>query len=171
MVSKEFYDELYELLENVTPLMVDCGGLCNGACCKGDGETGMYLFPGEEAEYDGSEKWLKIYESDFIFENKPVKIAICDGTCERKKRPLSCRIFPLFIDEKGKLVPDARGKWLCPLVTANIEFDQYDPLFIENVTKVFKKLMENEVTQKYIKETQEIIKEHCKLNDIFTLKK
>ena len=167
MIKKEFYDELYRLLENVTPLKVDCGGLCQGACCEGDGETGMYLFPGEEMMYDGTEDWLEICDSDFFFEGNPVKIAICDGTCDRKKRPLSCRIFPLFIDEEGNLTYDARGEWLCPLVTANIEFEQFDPRFIENVTKTFEKLMENETTENYIKETQKIIKEHSELKELF----
>lgn len=170
MIDKEFYEELYKLLENVTPLTVDCGELCKGACCRGDDESGMYLFPHEEVMYDGKEEWLKIYESDFVFEGEPVKIAICNGTCDRRKRPLSCRIFPLFIDENDKLVPDLRGKWLCPLVTANIDFEQYDPQFIKNVSEVFKKLKENAITLKYIKETQKLIKEHSELNDMFDLK-
>ena len=169
MVKKEFYEELYKLLENVTPLPVDCGGLCEGACCRGDEESGMYLFPGEEAMYDGSEKWLEICDSDFMFEDKPVKIAICDGTCDRKKRPLSCRIFPLFIDKEGNLVHDVRGKWLCPLVTAKIEFETFDKRFIKNVKKVFEKLSENEITRKYIEETQKIIEEFEEMNDLFNI--
>lgn len=28
----------YELLERVTPLRYDCGKLCDGLCCKGDGK-------------------------------------------------------------------------------------------------------------------------------------
>ena len=38
----------YELLDRVTPLTYDCGKLCGGRCCKGDGNTGMWLFPYEE---------------------------------------------------------------------------------------------------------------------------
>ena len=40
------------LLETLTPLKTDCGRLCQGACCQGDEQTGMLLFPGEEAFYE-----------------------------------------------------------------------------------------------------------------------
>ncbi len=43
------------LLEEVTPLKSDCGRICGAACCaslEGE-ETGMLLFPGEEALYRG----------------------------------------------------------------------------------------------------------------------
>ena len=30
---KEFYAKLYKMLDDITPLTVDCGGLCDGACC------------------------------------------------------------------------------------------------------------------------------------------
>ena len=46
-----FYRYAYSLLEEVTPLPADCGQLCGAACCKGDDETGMYLFPGERVMY------------------------------------------------------------------------------------------------------------------------
>ena len=167
MTAKEFYTYLYKLLDKVTPLKVDCGGLCNGACCKGDGETGMYLFPCEEVMYDGTEKWLKIYDSEFTINDKPIKILICDGSCERKKRPLSCRIFPLFIDEKNELTVDKRGKGLCPLVTAKIPFKQYNPLFIKNVKRVFKILNNNAITKEYVDETKKLICEYDKLEEIF----
>ena len=38
-----------DLLRELTPLKTDCGRLCGGACCEGDEETGMLLFPGEDA--------------------------------------------------------------------------------------------------------------------------
>jgi hypothetical protein len=65
MNAKKLYKHIYKLLEDVTPIKADCGKLCNAACCEGDDETGMYLFPFEETMYDGTEKWLKIYDSDF----------------------------------------------------------------------------------------------------------
>ena len=40
-----------KILEEVTPLKADCGRVCGAACCaslEGE-ETGMLLFPGEEA--------------------------------------------------------------------------------------------------------------------------
>ena len=36
-------------LSDLTPLLTDCGRLCGFACCKGDEQTSMLLFPGEEA--------------------------------------------------------------------------------------------------------------------------
>ena len=42
-----------ELLENLTPLKTDCGRLCQAACCQGDENTGMLLFPEEETLYEG----------------------------------------------------------------------------------------------------------------------
>ena len=41
------------LLGPLTPLQSDCGRLCGGACCQGDEQTGMLLFPGEDALYAG----------------------------------------------------------------------------------------------------------------------
>ena len=42
-----------ELLQTLTPLRRDCGGVCGAACCAPDedGQGGMLLFPGEEALY------------------------------------------------------------------------------------------------------------------------
>jgi len=167
MTAKEFYTYLYRLLKDVTPLEVDCGGLCDGACCKGDGESGMYLFPGEEVMYNGNEPWMKIYDSEFIFKDKPVKIAICNGSCKRNKRPLSCRIFPLFVDKDNNLVMDVRAKGLCPLVTATIPFEQYNPQFIHNVKRVFKILNNNKITREYVDETRKLIDEYEELDNIF----
>lgn len=166
MNSEKIYRHIYKLLEDVTPIKADCGELCQGACCEGDGETGMYLFPFEECMYDGTEDWLEICDSDFIFDDKPVKIAICDGTCDRKKRPLSCRIFPLFL-LNGKVVPDTRANHLCPLVKAKISLEEYDPQFIENVTKVFNILSKFKTTREYIKATQKIINEFEDVNNLF----
>lgn len=167
MTIKEFYKYLYKLLEKVTPLKVDCGKLCEGACCQGDSESGMYLFPYEEAMYDGTEDWVRIYDSDFIFKGKPVKIAICNGTCDRKKRPLSCRIFPLFENMNGEIGLDKRAKGLCPLVTAKISFEQYDPKFIKRVKRAFEILNKNSVTKEYIDATKKIINEYDELEEIF----
>jgi hypothetical protein len=44
----------------------------------------MRLFPGEE-----SPPQIKQLESGD-------RLAVCNGTCDRSKRPLACRIFPFF---------------------------------------------------------------------------
>lgn len=158
MNAKKLYRHLYKLLENATPIGVDCGKLCGAACCKGDGDAGMYLFPFEELMYDGTEDWIKIYDSDFIFRGEPVKIAICNGTCDRKKRPLSCRIFPLF--QCGEVLKnDYRAAHICPLAAGRITLDEYEPAFVENTRKVFNVLNKFGITREYIAETQKIIDE------------
>ena len=50
--SFDVYSAAYSLIDEATPLRhKDCGALCDGACCKGDDETGMYLYPFEEAMF------------------------------------------------------------------------------------------------------------------------
>ena len=81
---QKMYEKIYKTLGELTPLKADCGLLCDGACCKGDEKTGMRLFPHEESS-------LRT-----ILTEDGVRLAVCDGTCDRSKRPLACRIFPFF---------------------------------------------------------------------------
>ncbi len=118
----------YDILENVTPLRRDCGAICGGACCRGDENTGMVLFPGEENLIDESIK---------IIETNGIKYAVCGGTCDRSKRPLSCRIFPAFpyMYREGervrvKAVSDMRAA-VCPL-----GFDELDKRFLKAVRRI-----------------------------------
>ena len=167
MNPKKLYKHLYRLLDDATPIKADCGKLCGSACCDGDEDTGMYLFPFEEVMYSGKERWLKIYDSDFFVGGNAVKIAICNGRCEREKRPLSCRIFPLFLYSGGELKADFRAKHICPLAAANIETDEYNPQFTKNVRKVFNILKKFSQTSAYIKETEKIILEQKEISDLF----
>ena len=101
---KDKYQKLYadanRILSDKTPLKKDCGLICGGECCKGDNETGMLLFPFEKTT-------LNIIEKD------GVRLAVCDGSCDRNERPLSCRIFPFFpyVTPEGRIrvIPDIRG--------------------------------------------------------------
>ena len=117
-----------ELLENETPLRIDCGRLCEGACCRADesGENGMLLYPFEERLYrkpiDGFA--FHLVDDDTLF--KGGKRLVCEGTCPREHRPLACRIFPLRIrlqyDEMGAHTHavaelDPRSRAVCPLPT------------------------------------------------------
>ena len=100
------YEKLYRLFDGVTPLKKDCGVLCGRACCKGGDDVGMRLFPHEKTA-------LRMTEND------GARYAVCDGTCDRRLRPLSCRIFPFFptADERGRtgIAADIRGAGVCPL--------------------------------------------------------
>ena len=101
------------LFDDLTPLRTDCGLVCGGACCRPlEGEnTGMLLFPGEEAYYAA----LPGYR---LTETEAGTLLTCSGQCERADRPLSCRLFPLLplLREDGvKVATDARAKAVCPL--------------------------------------------------------
>ena len=78
--KQRLYKKVKRIIGDKTPLKKDCGLLCGGACCKGDENTGMLLFPGEETT-------LNIIEKD------GVRLAVCEGKCKREERPLSCMIF------------------------------------------------------------------------------
>lgn len=106
-------EQAYALLEDVTPLTTDCGAVCDGRCCRESADSeGMLLFPGEEA---------LLADTDFTIRPADGGLLLtCNGTCDRTKRPLACRMFPLFpiLTEEGrvKAVYDPRGWRMCPLV-------------------------------------------------------
>lgn len=132
------YERLYkrakDIMEEKTPLKKDCGLLCGKACCKGDGETGMLLFPFEETTLP-------------VIEKEGVRLCVCDGSCNRKERPLSCMIFPFFpyITHEGriKVIPDIRGGEICPIVR-NFTQTRLDRRFLHRVKKVGRLLIEDD---------------------------
>lgn len=135
----------YSVLRRKTPLKFDCGSLCGGSCCKGDEETGMLLFPGEELLIDEN---IKILESD-----NGLKLAVCEGSCNRNKRPLACRIYPLFplvTEENGKykikVVYDFRAA--CPIGEDKLKIQKS---FKRGVKRVGEYLLSNEETKEYLK--------------------
>ena len=103
-----------DMLMNLTPLLDDCGRLCEGACChslEGE-ETGMLLFPGEEALYASLPGYRMI-------DTAAGTLLICSGQCNREDRPLSCRLFPLLPALRGdtlRVEMDERARPVCPLV-------------------------------------------------------
>ncbi|MBO5059403.1 MAG: hypothetical protein J6C82_00635 [Clostridia bacterium] len=161
------YLQLYRLFDNSTPMKIDCGMLCGGACCKGD-EAGMYLFPGEESVYRLlNPDWASIEKSDFTYEyngkKKNVPILFCQGSCDRYQRPLACRIFPLtpYINKDGELeiIMDPRAKSVCPL-SRELSADELDYRFIKNVRKAFVLLMKNAEIKEYMVKYSEYIDEY-----------
>lgn len=150
MNSAYAYLQIYRLFDDSTPLLEDCGKLCNKACCKGD-DFGMYLFPGEKKVFDMlNPKWARIELSDFEYqyENKTKKthILFCDGECDRFQRPIACRIFPLtpYIDKEKKLriIVDPRAKSVCPM-TFGTDISDFDKRFVKNVKRAFNVLSKN----------------------------
>ena len=148
------YDKIFKIMKNLTPLKVDCGQLCGGACCKGDSGTGMLLFPGEESELS-----ITVGASG-------ERLAVCNGTCDRDSRPLSCRIFPFFptISENGKIFvePDLRASRLCPLIEHSKEIE-FDPKFFKAVKKVGKILAKDDESRKFLENVTAEIDEIGKL--------
>ncbi|MGN0777943.1 MAG: hypothetical protein ACI4MJ_02245 [Aristaeellaceae bacterium] len=101
------------MLDTLTPLHTDCGSICACRCCSSvEGEeTGMLLFPGEEALYAA----LPGYR---LLPTAHGTLLICPGQCQRSDRPLSCRLFPLLpvVRQDGvKVAMDQRAKGICPL--------------------------------------------------------
>jgi len=95
-----------------------------------------------------------------------IKFLVCKGYCDRKKRPLSCRIFPVIpqIDEHGYLnfVPDLRGVAMCPLLYQATRHT-ISPAFIDALYSAFEILTEDERVIEFIdiltKENQDIAAE------------
>lgn len=147
MQNEKYHDRLYKkarkIIGNKTPLRKDCGLLCGNVCCKGDEKTGMLLFPNERTS-------LKVTEKD------GVRLAVCDGKCERQERPLSCMIFPFFpyLTEDGRVrvIPDIRGYNVCPLVSEreNVRFDR---IFLRRVKQVGRLLREDGECRAFLLDT------------------
>lgn len=153
----------YSCLRKITPLNFDCGKICNGKCCKGDEKTGMLLFPGEEKFVDPR---ITIRENEF-----GDKIAVCKGVCDRDKRPLSCRIYPLFPviyrengEEKIHVEVDVRAS--CPLKSGNYRFESN---FIRYVKRVGKYLLLNDETECFYRELSEEQRMYSELAEKLTV--
>lgn len=145
---KKMYDKIFKIMGDLTPLKADCGKLCGGACCKGDENTGMRLFPFEESE-------LPVKALD-----NGVRLVVCEGKCDRTKRPLACRIFPFFptVDERGKVFveSDFRGARLCPLITHSDEII-FDKRFFKALRKAGKILAKDDTCLEFLREATDEI--------------
>ena len=146
------------LLECVTPLKADCGRLCAGACCQGDESTGMLLFPGEEALYDGC-AFARVIPAAFTLAGRDALLLVCDGECERKNRPLACRLFPLFLkfttDGSTRVCMDARACAVCPLCDYGL--DALDPAFRDAARRAYDLLLGDGECRAYLKALDEAL--------------
>lgn len=159
MKKENVIETCYSVLRNVTPLEFDCGKICNGLCCKGDGKTGMLLFPGEENLIDP--------EIKIIINENGDRFAVCEGACNRNKRPLACRIYPLFPvikkdGEKEWIEADFDSRAACPLTSGEYEITRR---FVKGVKRVGKYLLLNEETEKYYRELSDEIQEYIVLKN------
>lgn len=131
----------YEIIGDRTPLFTDCGAICDAACCKADDDDqgGVFLFPGERELLEDC-FWGKIVRHSFG------PMLMCAGPCERDKRPLGCRIFPLtpVRGKNGKWTVrlDVRARPVCPLVSSGIS--GLNPEFVRAVRDALRVIAETE---------------------------
>ena len=140
------YDRLYALLDDLTPLPADCGTVCAAACCLGGENDGMLLFPGVAARLGGD---------GCIREENGRTLFVCNGRCDRRRRPLSCRLFPLFplLQEDGHLrvVYDPRAFRVCPLLPLQHRV-RLQPAFVRAVQQVGFQLRKDPDTRAFLQE-------------------
>ena len=150
---KKLYNKIFEIMGDLTPLTVDCGVLCEAACCKGEDDLGMLLFPYEESN-------LPIRKTEF-----GGRLAVCNGNCNREDRPLACRIFPFFptVDEKGKVFveKDHRAGRLCPLLEHSEEI-VFNPKFFKALKKVGKLLAKDKECLEFLHSATDEIDTYCR---------
>ena len=100
---------------------------------------GMVLFPGE-VNLLSHEPGYRLFKIPYM--GAGCWFLVCEGICDRRKRPLACRIFPLapHISETGNVsaAPDPRAMRVCPLADG----EYLDPAFRKAVTKTFRYLAE-----------------------------
>lgn len=158
--KRRLYRRVRRTLGKTTPLRADCGVLCEKRCCKGDGETGMLLFPGEATSL-----LVRIREAR--------QLAVCEGDCQRDERPLSCRLFPLLPmeDEKGNVcvVTDKRGVGICPLIEHEEEVF-FSQRFLHRVKKAGKLLFEDADCRAFLEQCSEESRQTAQMIETFLKK-
>ena len=170
MNTAYLYLQLYKLFDDATPVPIDCGELCRKACCGGDSDSGMLLFPGEYEVYKLLEpEWAKTDKTDMTYEYNGkiyrVPIIFCNGTCDRYQRPLACRIFPLtpILDKNGRLeiITDPRAKSICPLAKGFYTED-YDARFVKSIQRAFTLLMKSGRFKAFMREYTDYLQDFGK---------
>ena len=174
MADEKLILEARRLLADVTPLDFDCGTLCGHKCCRDDAfqeesEVGVYLIPGELPLFDGTEDWLRwgfhsTREYDFApswEEHGQIPFMRCHKLCQREKRPLECRIYPLqpLLHEDGRLemvyAPWAVG--FCPL-TERYTVADLRPDFVAAVHQAWSLLIQDPEMLDHVKWLSEQIR-------------
>lgn len=152
-----------DLFERETPLKRrDCGKYCSSLCCGGSADDVVFLFPGEK-ELLSSQKFEFLHtDANYGFD-----ALFCGATCERKYRPLGCRIFPLFplatkIGERTKItvVYDPRALKICPLLK-NMRVISRD--FVKAVKRAGEYMLLDSDLREYLLNLSEELREYALL--------
>ena len=141
----------YEALGDATPMRTDCGLLCGAACCRpdDDGKGGVFLFPGE-ADLIRDCSWARILPHTIA------PVMICSGHCDRARRPLGCRIFPLspVRDKNGRWTVrlDVRARPMCPLIPSGV--GGMDPDFVRATRSALRIIAESSEGEAFLEKWQ-----------------
>lgn len=144
------------LLQNVTPLAADCGRFCGAACCQGDDDTGMLLFPGEEQLYAAC-AFGDVRNTGYSLGGRPALLFVCRDWCAREERPLACRLFPLTVrfgqDGAPSLIMDPRSAGVCPLYASGLQ--GLSPSFREAALEAFEVLLDDPDCRAFLTDLQQ----------------
>ena len=166
-ITKKEYEEIYEMLDKVSPVDFDCGKICGAACCQdiyGE-DMGMYLLPGEDKVHDRHDPWMIWFKEDARNYDFPDSwtgtlyyLRCADPSkCKRNKRPIQCRTFPLLpdLDENGVLTliyDDTQLPYSCPLIESKAELNGD---FISTTMKAWERLIKDPLIYDYVKAESE----------------
>lgn len=158
---KKFYEKAYEIMSS-TPLITNCGRLCQCLCCSDtDVGEGMYLYPFEEIMLKET-SFSALLPCDFKAGGREVTFMTCDGFCERDKRPLACRIFPLVpyigVDGEVQVIFDPRAVNFCPL-----EHKKITRKFKRQVMEVTNLLLKVSETRDFLIAQSRLIDDYMKI--------
>ena len=181
-ILKSTYEEIYRRWDDCTPVPFDCGTICGAACCMADGgETmGIYLLPGEEKVHDKKDPWLtwsmdeaQDYDFPEAWRGK-VPFVTCRGPehCNRKKRPIQCRTFPLrpYLTGEGELLmiyDDDELPYVCPLIENETQLDEQ---FIRICYENWRILVQDPLIRDIVKMDSQAIDIAAKLNPDYEIR-
>ena len=123
----------------------------------------MVLFPSEEKLFLNKEEYTVSEKTDGS------ELLVCNCICDRKERPLSCRIYPLFPytyvedgEVKQKVIYDLRGLNSCPMITKAIKPDKR---FVMAVRLAGKELLRDDECKKQLLKISREIDEIIEINE------
>ncbi|MBR1560478.1 MAG: hypothetical protein IJ646_09600 [Clostridia bacterium] len=159
-MNADVLQRAYDRIGDLTPMLTDCGALCGAACCApdADGQGGVHLFPGEAQALRDCEWVASVLPGAFA------PVMTCDGSCDRDRRPLGCRIFPLT-PARGKngkwtVRMDARARAMCPLTGSGIS--GLDPDFVRAVRDALRIVAEDPEGEAFLEKWRALEEEYRK---------
>lgn len=160
-LTLEDYLEIYALLDPGPLADINCGTLCQAACCQTyNNDMGMYLLPGEEKIFTTKDKewlsWEVHNPQDYDFPPswvQPVYYVKCLKPCPREKRPIQCRTFPLapHLTRDGKLQiiwETLELPYQCPLIDKK---SSLNTKYVEGLHKAWSKLIKNNLIKDLVR--------------------